>query len=132
MKERELRASEGWRYRHCRHRRVILMTREDSTPSEEAAHAIWDSGHDIQQQLPIVPHHAQVISLLKLGRYQHLVGPSEGHVKVKVRVRRRINKALRTDSAVTDRHTDIRQVEEVLASMILNVTAVLMIPNCAS
>ena len=104
------------------------MTREDSTPSKEAAHAIWDSGHDIQQQLPIVPHHAQVISLLKLGRYQHLVGPSEGHVKVKVRVRRRINKALRTDSAVTDRHTDrhtdIRQV-------ILNVTAVLTLPYCA-
>jgi hypothetical protein len=44
-------------------------------PSEEATYAVRDSGHDVQEQLPIVSHDAQVIPLLELGRYQHLVRP---------------------------------------------------------
>jgi hypothetical protein len=46
-----------------------------NSPSEEATHAVRDSGHDVQEQLPVVPHDAQVIPLLELGRYQHLVRP---------------------------------------------------------
>lgn len=58
---------------------LLTVRREEYTrqrrtvPSEEATHAIGDGGHDIKEQLPVVPHHAQVVPLLELRGYEHLI-----------------------------------------------------------